>query len=181
MNIPGYYYDTEKRRYFKVESSGTAPAAAVWSSGNVKRQKLCDEQAATASRHLDLAKSRIKRARVLHEPLTGGFFAREYGAADDAMQAACFVKSLHNKGRISLLREGRLAGQIAQIRCMYIGAHDYKTGMCIAYVGMYVSNRLDTFLSFFLPLATYTKILFCRLRSTQRVRVILNVHPQRQC
>ncbi|KAI1745584.1 hypothetical protein F4680DRAFT_402719 [Xylaria scruposa] len=122
MNIPGYYYDAEKKRYFKVENSKTAPTSAAWSSNNVKRRKVDDENAATALRHLNLAKSRIKRARVLHEPLTGGFFAREYGAMEDDMQAACFVDGLRNKGSIPI-------SPGMQVKRMCVTGSDYKTGM----------------------------------------------------
>ncbi|KAI1117417.1 hypothetical protein F5Y14DRAFT_402524 [Nemania sp. NC0429] len=130
MNIPGYYYDPEKQRYFKIENNKTAPTDAAWSSGNVKRRKLRDADAATALRHATLAKGRIRRARVLHEPLTGGFFAREYGAARADMHAACFAEGLRNKGCIPM----RLPGWPGQpITSMYVSGHDYRTGMCTVY------------------------------------------------
>ncbi|GAP87953.1 putative myocyte-specific enhancer factor 2d [Rosellinia necatrix] len=132
MNIPGYYYDTEKRRYFKVENSKTAPSSAAWSSDNVKRRKLRDDDATAALRHADLAKDRIRRARALREPLTGGFFAREHGAVDGDMQAACFVEGLNRKGCIQLLPLRR-DGSGMRVECMYIGGYDGGTGMCTAY------------------------------------------------
>ncbi|KAI8630901.1 hypothetical protein F5Y19DRAFT_38786 [Xylariaceae sp. FL1651] len=133
-NIPGYYYDSEKGRYFKVENSRTAPTSANWSSDNVKRRKLREEDNAVTLRYLNLAKSRIKRARVLNEPLTGGFFAREYGAMKSDMQTACFAEGLRHKGYVSLSplpteREG--LGQ--QIKHMYVDGQDYRTGMCTVY------------------------------------------------
>ncbi|KAI1751173.1 hypothetical protein F4782DRAFT_506067 [Xylaria castorea] len=141
MNIPGYYYDPEKKRYFKVENSKTAPTNSAWSSNNVKRRKLRDEDAATALRHLNLAKSRIRRARVLHEPLTGGFFAREYGAIKDDMQAACFVDGLRNKGCIPI-------GQGMQVKRMCVAGSDHKTGMCTVYAA---TVNGDILLSTYLP------------------------------
>ncbi|KAI0438511.1 hypothetical protein F4803DRAFT_554953 [Xylaria telfairii] len=129
MNIPGHYYDAEKKRYFKVENSKTAPTNAAWASNNVKRRKLHEEDTATALRHLDLAKNRITRARVLHEPLTGGFFAREYGAMKDDMQAACFVDGLTNKGTISLSHPGAETHGW-QVKRMCVAGDDHKTGLC---------------------------------------------------
>ncbi|KAI0549561.1 hypothetical protein F4679DRAFT_546790 [Xylaria curta] len=146
MDIPGYYYDAEKKRYFKVENSKTAPTNAAWSSNSVKRRKLDDENAATALRHLNLAKSRIKRARVLHEPLTGGFFTREYGAMKDDMQAACFVDGLRYKGGISISK--------TQVKRMRVMGADYKTGMCIVYAATVDPNTRvngDMLLSSYLP------------------------------
>ncbi|KAI0422394.1 plasma-membrane proton-e [Xylaria grammica] len=125
-------FDPEKQRYFKVENGKTAPTNAAWSSTNVKRRKLRDEDAATALQHLNLAKSRIRRARVLHEPLTGGFFAREYGAVKDDMRGSCFAEGLTNKGCILLAQLG-VGSPVTQVKRMFIGGHDYKTGMCTVY------------------------------------------------
>ncbi|KAI0449821.1 hypothetical protein F5B21DRAFT_508811 [Xylaria acuta] len=144
MNIPGYYYDPEKKRYFKVENSKTAPTNAAWSSSNVKRRKLRDEDAATALRHLSIAKNRIKRARVLHEPLTGGFFAREYGAAKDDMQTACFAEGLRNKGCISLCHPG-VDGDGWPAKHMCVAAADYKTGLCPVYAVLNEYMLLSTY------------------------------------
>ncbi|KAI1127316.1 hypothetical protein F5Y10DRAFT_243036 [Nemania abortiva] len=135
MNIPGYYYDAEKHRYFKIESSNTAPKSAAWSSDNAKRRKLHDEDAAAALRHLSLAKSRIRRAKVLHDPLTGGFFAREYGAMRDDMQAACFAKGLQNKGCARMNDHGC-------VRRMYIDGQADKTGMCTAYAAVDLEDTI---------------------------------------
>ncbi|KAI8955875.1 plasma-membrane proton-e [Xylaria longipes] len=121
-------FDPGKKRYFKVENSRTAPTNAAWSSNNVKRRKLRDDDAATALRHLNLSKSRIRRARVLREPLTGGFFAREYGAMKDDMQAACFVEGLRNKGCIPV-------GEGMQVNHMCVAGADHKTGMYTVYAG----------------------------------------------
>ncbi|KAI1428517.1 hypothetical protein F5Y12DRAFT_30035 [Xylaria sp. FL1777] len=134
MNIPGYYYDPVKRRYFKVENSKTAPTNAAWSSNSVKRQKLRDEDVAAALRHKNVAKTRIRRARVLHEPLTGGFFAREYGAAKDDMQAACFVEGMRHKGCFPLL---------GPVKCMFIGGYDDKTRMCNVYVAANMATDVN--------------------------------------
>ncbi|KAH8159172.1 hypothetical protein CIB48_g9071 [Xylaria polymorpha] len=145
MNIPGYYYDAEKKRYFKVENSKTAPTNAAWASNNVKRRKLHEEDAAAAQRHLRLAKNRIKRARVLREPLTGGFFAREYGAMKDDMQAACFVEGLTNKGTISLFHPD-VDSSGWQVKRMCVAGADYKTGLCPVYALLNDHLLLSTYI-----------------------------------
>ncbi|KAI0518422.1 hypothetical protein F5B22DRAFT_599122 [Xylaria bambusicola] len=147
MNIPGYYYDSEKRRYFKVENSKTAPANAVWSSDTVKRRKLREQETVAAVRHSNLAKSRIKRARVLHDPLTGGFFAREYGAVKDDMQAACFADGLRHKGALQLLPLAAWNDRRDSfISRMLITGYDYKTGLCNLYAAYQENRFLATYL-----------------------------------
>ncbi|KAG7294289.1 hypothetical protein NEMBOFW57_004360 [Staphylotrichum longicolle] len=44
--IPGFYYDTVKRKYFRIEDAGTAPAQAAWSARNVKRGAVDDARRA---------------------------------------------------------------------------------------------------------------------------------------
>jgi hypothetical protein len=101
----------------------------------VKRRKLHDEDAAAALQHLNLVKSRIRRARVFNDPLTGGFFAREYGAVESDMQTACFIEGLRDKGSVEMSGGGPATDRI-QVDHMYVGGQDYRTGMCTAYVGM---------------------------------------------
>ncbi|KAI0402169.1 hypothetical protein F4802DRAFT_387072 [Xylaria palmicola] len=170
MNIPGYYYDAEKKRYFKVEKSSTAPANAAWASTSVKRRKLRDADAAAALRHLHLARSRVRRARVLHEPLTGGFFAREHGAMADDMPAASFVEGLRNKGRVPLLRPGIDAQ--GQVRRMYVDGRDERTGMCTVYA---VPNE-TTLLSTYIP-RDKNKRLNARLLANYRLPAHFSLPP----
>ncbi|KAJ2973676.1 hypothetical protein NUW58_g8880 [Xylaria curta] len=132
IDIPGYYYDSEKRRYFKIENSKTAPTNASWSSKNVLKRKLHEEDAAAAQRYFDLAKSRVTRARVLNDAVTGGFFAREYGAMKDDMQAACFAAGLVDKGHVPLVRGRNREMQVKHICAV---GSDYKTGLCPVYAG----------------------------------------------
>ncbi|KAI1179659.1 hypothetical protein F4777DRAFT_441258 [Nemania sp. FL0916] len=147
MDLPGYYYDAERQRYFKVEKNQTAPADAAWSSSNVKRRRLNEEEAAAALQHQDRIKSRIKRASVLREPLTGGFFAREHGAVADDMEAACFVAGLRNKGRISLVapRIGTARGSL--VRHFYVGGQDNETGLCTVFGLSDACTLLSTYLA----------------------------------
>ncbi|KAH8194563.1 hypothetical protein TruAng_011273 [Truncatella angustata] len=103
MNIPGYYFDPEKKRYFKIEGSQTAPTQSVWSHDSVKKRKLEDENAAEVLRRLTLNKYRIKRAQALNDPFTGGFLAREYGSTQQDMMPAVLADSFVEKGSISFI------------------------------------------------------------------------------
>ncbi|KAI1323827.1 hypothetical protein F5Y16DRAFT_382687 [Xylariaceae sp. FL0255] len=137
MEIPGYYYDPDKRKYFKIEASKTAPPSASWSSDKVKRRKLADENAAEERRRTELSRGHIRPACVLNDALTGGFFARECGAMSDDMQAACFARGLRDEGSVSLAMpssrpewEGTSSGFGPQVRRMYVDGQDQRTGMC---------------------------------------------------
>ncbi|KAK1754576.1 hypothetical protein QBC47DRAFT_221195 [Echria macrotheca] len=85
--IPGFYYDAERRRYFKIEADQTAPENAAWSADNVKRRrkKEADRAArrqAERRRQAAFAKA-VKRSAALDEPpLVGGLIRRElFGAS----------------------------------------------------------------------------------------------------
>jgi hypothetical protein len=75
---------------------------------------------------------------VLHEPLMGGFLARECGAMESDMQTACFVEGLGYKGCTSVFSQDT-NGQAPQVKCMYVG-QDARTGMCIVYAGKSVMS-----------------------------------------
>ncbi|KAK3321070.1 hypothetical protein B0T19DRAFT_257532 [Cercophora scortea] len=130
-DIPGYYYDGEKRKYFKIEDGKTAPAQAQWSAETVKRrqaEKLQDEaQRASLARHA----GRIKRARVLSDALTGGFLVREMGLPLAETPVVCWAQGLREKGDISLWPTS--PPSIGAVTLMYIGNRDVRTGLGVAY------------------------------------------------
>ncbi|KAI1376128.1 hypothetical protein F4677DRAFT_420368 [Hypoxylon crocopeplum] len=99
--IPGYYWDAERRRHYKIEHSRTAPSDAAWSLANVKKRKLEDAEAEERLRQLDLSKRRIKRSRVLAEPLMGGFLRREHGELTRDLGSVGFARGLAAKGGAS--------------------------------------------------------------------------------
>ncbi|KAI0601833.1 hypothetical protein F4775DRAFT_539417 [Biscogniauxia sp. FL1348] len=143
-NIPGYYYDPEKRRYFKIENSRTAPSNAAWSSENVKKRRLEDEAAAAALQRMNLAKNRIARSKALSEPLMGGFFAREYGDVGRDVPAACFAEGMLEKGQM-LLGDARW-GKGSNVRRMYISGQDTKTGLGTAYATLDELTLISTYI-----------------------------------
>ncbi|KAI0013305.1 hypothetical protein F4779DRAFT_445861 [Xylariaceae sp. FL0662B] len=141
--IPGYFYDAEKNRYFKVENSRTAPSNAAWSSDNVKRRKLEDEEAAAANRRMNLNKHRIVRAKAMSEPLTGGFLAREFGELRLDVPAACFARGLVEKGKLPL-SDARWNSN-TNIKHMYVAGTDHKTGICTAYATLDELTLISTY------------------------------------
>ncbi|TPX11032.1 uncharacterized protein E0L32_008069 [Thyridium curvatum] len=141
-DIPGYYYeeqnwkDEEKKKYFKIEKSHTAPSSAAWSSSNVKRRKHDDAQAAAAIKKLRIQAARVKRARVLQEPLTGGFLNRMFSATDPyEVSYVAFAQGLRDKGRLNYPDEPASADDVEpNLNCLYVNGSDEKTGLGVAYV-----------------------------------------------
>ncbi|RYP40151.1 hypothetical protein DL767_001866 [Monosporascus sp. MG133] len=131
LKIPGYYYDEEKKKYFKVEKSNTAPSNAVWSSDNVKKRRLEDEEAAKAIRRMTLDKSRVARAKILDHPLAGGFLHCEFGRPRPDVASAGFAEGLVDKGKL-LLKDARWTSA-SNVNHMYIDGQDRNTDMCVAF------------------------------------------------
>ncbi|KAH8677435.1 hypothetical protein BX600DRAFT_430783 [Xylariales sp. PMI_506] len=102
MSIPGYYFDPNKNRYFKIEDSKTAPDASAWSSENIKKRKLEDERAKLVIRRLKLNKDRIKPSKISNDPLVEGLLAREFGRVSNDLPAASFARGVVDKGILPL-------------------------------------------------------------------------------
>ncbi|KAL2265648.1 hypothetical protein VTJ83DRAFT_6748 [Remersonia thermophila] len=79
--IPGFYYDPEKKRYFRIESSHTTPPNAAWSSREVaKRRRAAAEAENDASKRRHGARSalrgepeRVKRRWCCSPPFSSSF------------------------------------------------------------------------------------------------------------
>ncbi|KAI0096529.1 hypothetical protein F4814DRAFT_434983 [Daldinia grandis] len=98
--IPGYYWDEDKKRYFKIEQGKTAPSNAPWSSDSVKKRKAEGAEAAEHANQAALSKKRIVRSETLEHPLIGGFFNRELGAPRYDHIAASFAHGIVEKGAV---------------------------------------------------------------------------------
>ena len=92
--------DAEKKKYFKISKN----PASYYSTDKVKRLKLEHEAEEKRDRAAANARERIKRAKVLREPVMGGFLAREYGLSRQDLPAACFARELRDKGHVPLGR-----------------------------------------------------------------------------
>ncbi|OQN99900.1 hypothetical protein B0A48_14105 [Cryoendolithus antarcticus] len=81
-SLPGYYYDEEKKKYFKIQPDAAVPPNARYSKSNVKY-----EQDAVKKRKLDhqfrakQAAQTIERSRILGDATYGGLLSRETGTA----------------------------------------------------------------------------------------------------
>ncbi|KAK6583648.1 hypothetical protein PZA11_003378 [Diplocarpon coronariae] len=78
-DIPGYYFDNEKNKYFKIQPQG--PASSAYSERDVKRRKLRDENEVAIVKEKQRQAGRIQRSKILEDPLFGGVLTREYGYA----------------------------------------------------------------------------------------------------
>ncbi|KAL2197231.1 hypothetical protein P885DRAFT_60609 [Corynascus similis CBS 632.67] len=114
--IPGFYYDSVKRKYFRIEKSQTAPAQAEWSAQNVKRRAAAEQQAEDEKRRQARLRRRdasgVRRLRAESVPLMGGLLSREAGVfggrggaapwSADEMVARSWVCRLAQKGEVRL-------------------------------------------------------------------------------
>ncbi|KAI2784074.1 hypothetical protein F4815DRAFT_456716 [Daldinia loculata] len=98
--IPGYYWDKDKKRYFKIEQRKTAPSNAAWSSDSVKKRKIEDTEAAEHAHQVALNKKRIVRSETLEHPLIGGFLNRELGVPRRDHIATSFAHGIVEKGAV---------------------------------------------------------------------------------
>ncbi|KAJ8071090.1 hypothetical protein OCU04_001433 [Sclerotinia nivalis] len=95
--LPGYYYDSEKKKYFKVQAN--APSSSAYSSQDVKRRKIDDENTKAQSLKVQRNVGRIKRARILEAPIAGGFLSREFGQPClDTVAASSYAQTLIKTG-----------------------------------------------------------------------------------
>ncbi|KAE8449714.1 hypothetical protein EG329_007489 [Mollisiaceae sp. DMI_Dod_QoI] len=81
-DIPGYYYDATKRKYFKIQGS-TAPAGSAYSSSDVKRRKARDDHEEAQAHKVKREKGRIRRVSGLEDSLSGFVLKREFGGIHD--------------------------------------------------------------------------------------------------
>ncbi|RDW83196.1 hypothetical protein BP5796_04687 [Coleophoma crateriformis] len=92
MDIPGYYYDQDKKKYFKIQA-GTSGSA--YSSRDVKRRKVLDAEAEAASERSARQQGRIRRSAILNAPSAGGILEREYGRSrQDDVNASVLARGL---------------------------------------------------------------------------------------
>ena len=96
--------DKEKKKYFKIQSSGAAPPSSAYSQQDVKKRKLNDEKAKSRATAVARERGRIKRSKRLLEPLAGGFLEREYGQ-DGLDTAQILAGGLVSQGYISAMMQ----------------------------------------------------------------------------
>ncbi|KAL2160229.1 hypothetical protein VTH06DRAFT_1402 [Thermothelomyces fergusii] len=146
--IPGFYYDSAKHRYFRIEKSQTAPARAEWSAQNVKRRAA--EQAEEEERRARLRRDarRVTRARVAAVPLMGGLLAREAGmspwggggGAGDEPVARAWAAGLAEKGEVRLWPSAGGTVSAMWVGCCGGGEDDGLGVVCAAADGLWPSS-----------------------------------------
>ncbi|KAF7554964.1 hypothetical protein G7046_g6664 [Stylonectria norvegica] len=166
--IPGYYYDPEKKKYFKIEKAYTAPLAASWSSDAVKRRKVHDGATRAASQRAHLVRRHIRRSALWGDAVQAGALAREMGlprtaefgrgAIDHAEVAAdAWARGVVDKGSIPFVPSFARA-RFANMPCFYVGGEDTKTGLGVAYASL----DEETLMGSYVPTDRNDRIRFVR-------------------
>ncbi|KAL1981019.1 hypothetical protein VTN96DRAFT_3243 [Rasamsonia emersonii] len=109
--IPGFYYDPEKKKYFRIQANHLAPAGSQYSRDAVKKrehQKKQHERRITFGRRT--AKERVKRAGCLTHPLTrvGTEVGEQLmpGFAMQARQGKAYASQLQRRELCKFSRDG---------------------------------------------------------------------------
>ncbi|KAB5585888.1 hypothetical protein GE09DRAFT_1210474 [Coniochaeta sp. 2T2.1] len=148
MEIPGYFYDADKKKYFKISKN----PASYYSTDKVKRLKLqheAEEKRQTAAAN---ARERIKRSDVLRQPATGGFLAREYGLRPPDLPVACFARELRGKGHVPIWGNNSWGDEIEHL-CV-VDAASTPHGIAI---GSYSESEIG---SAYLPRDEYDRVIW---------------------
>ncbi|KAH8691129.1 hypothetical protein BGW36DRAFT_387733 [Talaromyces proteolyticus] len=70
--IPGFYWDTEKRKYFRIQANHVAPTGSKYSKEAVTQQKYdVEQQRRRANIERRIQKERVKRSRSLRHTING--------------------------------------------------------------------------------------------------------------
>lgn len=143
MYLLAFLADNEKKKYFKIERTHTAPSSAAWSSDAVKRRKVEHEAQKLAEHQADQIKRHIKRHFVAGHTVTSALLTREIGlpyvaergrsrVEDEDLGAAAWARGSVAKGNVpfapSFARERR-----ANMPCFYVSGDDEKTGLGASY------------------------------------------------
>ncbi|KAK2878167.1 hypothetical protein FQN49_001092 [Arthroderma sp. PD_2] len=71
-SIPGYYFDPEKKKYYKIQPGHVAQSGSKYSKDEVKkREKNSSKKKQTISRNERTRLERVMRARILERPIIG--------------------------------------------------------------------------------------------------------------
>ncbi|KAK3690810.1 hypothetical protein LTR37_018938 [Vermiconidia calcicola] len=80
-NIPGYYYDEDKKKYFRIQANHLVPQSAKYAKGNVQLEERQAKKRKTENRRHEIRlKQTVKRSAILQHPIVGGTgLFREHG------------------------------------------------------------------------------------------------------
>jgi hypothetical protein len=95
-SVPGYYYDQEKKKYFRVQPDHVAPPNAKYSASKVKREESRDRDAKRQKLDEELRRvETVTPSRALRT-LSGFGLKREIGGRSQASHAAQLDQNLAN-------------------------------------------------------------------------------------
>lgn len=100
--IPGYYYDEEKKKYFKIQANHVAPSGAKYSKANVNREKREHKRRKVNERYAEKRNAQtVQPSRLLQHPLAKAGLGRELGIKEPAVDLtdrdALFVSQLRSE------------------------------------------------------------------------------------
>jgi hypothetical protein len=127
--------DEEKKKYFKVERSSTAPSASTWSSDAVKRRKV-EHQADEMVRERDLElRHHIRRHRLWDHAVASGTLQREIRddlswEGEGSLKAAAWAGGLEAKGEVRFGSNHRTSGHLP---CLWVGGQEQGLETAVAY------------------------------------------------
>ena len=78
-DLPGFYYDASKRKYFKIQANHIAPESKYSRQAVAAERKHRNEVTQTQQRHEEVSKGRLRRASYLRHPVLGLPFQRSLG------------------------------------------------------------------------------------------------------
>jgi hypothetical protein len=97
--------DKEKKKYFKVQPAGAAPPSSAYSRQDIKKRRFDDAKAASEALAKARERHRVKRSKLLSQPLIGGLLVREYGQDDGLDSAQILAGGLVSQGYISAMMQ----------------------------------------------------------------------------
>ncbi|KAI9760848.1 MAG: hypothetical protein M1835_000088 [Candelina submexicana] len=97
-DIPGYYFDREKKKYFKIIPNHIAPQGAQYSRENIKRSKDNEKKRKRETEQARRLKHHIQHSKILKHPLGGAYcLNRETGTqapAERDIRAKVYTQGL---------------------------------------------------------------------------------------
>ncbi|KAK3952955.1 hypothetical protein QBC32DRAFT_131280 [Pseudoneurospora amorphoporcata] len=147
VELPGFYFDPDKGKYFKIEDSKTAPTTR-YTNNDVKRRRLLEEKKRVEdekAKKLLAFPRKLKRSMILEDPLLGGFLEREtaryipvvHNGRDDNAVIKSWASGLSDKGKIDLwpdlIQNGIMIGTISHL---WVGGSDSRTGLGVTYAAV---------------------------------------------
>ncbi|KAG9244186.1 hypothetical protein BJ878DRAFT_575932 [Calycina marina] len=97
--LPGFYYDKGKDRYFMIAQDGAG--SSNYSASAVKERKVEDLRFDTMQRENARHEARIQRSKILQDPFLGGIMNRELGVPmTDLDMARVFSRGLMEQGKM---------------------------------------------------------------------------------